>query len=665
MGWPRVLVAPNGKEVTLYQPQLDGIEGNSIEGRMAISAKDDDGELVFGAIWLKAKLATDFDAGIATFEDIQITQTKFPEEIPEEKVDDLKAFLIEGISAWDPEISITALKASMADFELNGAGVQGLNHDAPVIYYRESDAILIIIDGDPRWKSDTKGKVEYVMNSPFFIAREPNTTQYYIKGGDFWYRASGIEEEWAAVERVPKAIMQFAEANAPQTPEETEQEESDLPPTIIVSTVPAELINVDGEPDYQQIKSTNLLFVKNTESDILLDINEQQHYVLISGRFYSSKTLADGSWEFVEPTELPNDFAKIPDEESISSIKSSVPGTVESKEALLEQSIPQTAEVDLNKSIEVTFDGEPKFKEVTGTAVAYAENSPQTVLRIEGVYYCVDEGIWYSSSKPNGTFKVSTERPDEVDDLPADCTVHHVKYVYIYEATPEVVYVGYTPGYYHSYAYGGVVVYGSGWYYRPWYGAYYYPRPVTFGFGVHWNPYTGWGFSVGISYGWIGWGFHPYYRPYWGPRGFYPGYRHGYYHGYHRGYGAGYRAGYRAAQRNSLYNNRSGVRTMNHQNYRSQIKNRDINNRTRPSTRPSTRPNNVLTDRNGNVFQRDNQGAWKNANSGRANISDRTKAKPSTRQNQQLNRSFNNRQQLNRGAVNRSGGGARRGGRRG
>lgn len=661
LGWPRLLTTKSGQELTLYQPQLDQLKGNLIEGRMAISAKDDEGELVFGAIWLSARLATDQEAGIAAFEDINVDQTKFPEDIPEDKIDALKQFLVKEMTAWEPVISLSDLKASMAEIETAGGRVAGLNNEAPVIYYRESNAVLVMIDGEPQWKDDTRAKVSFVMNSPFFIAREKGKSLNYLRGGAFWYQSGEITSGWKEVDRVPKAILQFAEENAPKEDKDN-TEVTDTAPAIIVSQVPAELVVVAGKPDYQQISSTNLLYVKNTENDIILDIDDQKHYLLLAGRFYASKSLADGTWEFVEPSKLPTDFAIIPDEESISSIKSSVPGTVESKEALLEQAIPQTAEVDRSKTIEVTFDGAPRFKEVTGTAVAYAENSAQTVLKIEGVYYCVDEGIWYSSQKAKGTYSISTERPDQVDDLPADCPVHHVKYVYIYETTPQVVYVGYTPGYYHSYIYGGVVVYGTGWYYRPWYGYYYYPRPVTYGFGVHWNPYTGWGFTVGISFGWIGWGFHPYYRPYWGPRGYYPGYRHGYYHGYHRGYAAGYRAGYRAAQRPSVYHNKKGVRTLNHQNYRSQIKTRPSTfDRTRPKTRPSTRPNNVLSDRKGNVYQRDNKGNWTNANGNR--LGGHKYSGPTANQKQQLNRAYQNRQKMNRGTINRSG--SMRRGRRG
>lgn len=252
---------------------------------------------------------------------------------------------------------------------------------------------------------------------------------------------------------------------------------------------------------------------------------------------------------------MPKDFAKIPEESDMATVRASIPGTPEAKDALLEQSIPQTATVDRKTaSVEVKYDGDPEFKKVDDTKIAYAINTDKTVLLIDNKYYCVDNAIWFISDNATGPWKVSDVRPDEVDDLPPSSEVYNVKYVYIYDSTPEVVYVGYYPGYTYSYAYGGVVVYGTGYYYAPWYRTYYYPRPVTYGYSVHYNPRTGWGFSVGFSYGWVGWGFHPYHRHYWGPRGYHAGYRHGYHRGYRHGARAGYRAGYRAGNRNNNYN---------------------------------------------------------------------------------------------------------------
>lgn len=684
-GWPRLITTADDVEITLYQPQADQFSNNILEGRMAVSVKGKKGKLIFGAVWLKAFIATDLDTQMAAFENIEITKSKFPDDITEANVEDLKILIVDEITSWEPVMSLDALKASLAGIEEGFSGDPTLSNDPPVIYYRENPTVLVSIDGDPIEKKLDNSTISYIVNSPFFIAKEEKGDEYYLKGGKVWYTSKQVTSGWEVTTKIPKDIKDLAAENTPEGMTQanpTLEDDNAEPPTLVVSTVPAELIVVDGTPDYQPIKQTQLLYVKNSESDIILDINGQKHYVLIAGRFYSSSSLEDGDWTFVNPNDLPEDFAKIPDEETISSIQASVPGTEESQEALLEQSIPQTAQVERSMTIKVEYDGDPKFENVTGTKVDYAVNSAKTVIRVENKYYCVDDGIWFVSDKAIGEYSVSTERPEEVDDLPASSPVYNIKYVYVYDVQPDIVYVGYTPGYYHSYVYMGTVVYGTGYYYRPWYGAYYYPRPVTYGFSVHYNPYSGWGFSVGFSYGWVGWGFHPYYRPYWGPRGYYPGYRHGYHHGYHRGYRAGYAAGYRNAQRKNLYSNRSGVRTLGKSNYisnnrgtrpanaiatRPQNANRKLpaTNDVRSRVEKSNRPNNVATDRDGNVFQRDKSGQWQGANKDRSRTQPATR--PSTQQRQHLNRTQNNRQYYNGGgsrAGSRTGGGGRMGGRR-
>ena len=426
-----------------------------------------------------------------------------------------------------------------------------------------------------------------------------------------------------------------------------------------------------------------------------MDVNTQLHYLLLNGRWYTSKSLQDADWSFTEPENLPKQFAEIPAEgTSISSVRVSVPGTEEAEDAVYEQYIPQTAKVDRKTAkTEVTYDGEPQFEKIEGTEMLYAVNTASTVIKVEGKFYVVDEGIWFESDNAKGPWAVSDSRPADVDSIPPSSPVYNVKYVYVYDSTPDVVYVGYTPGYYNSYYYNGVVMYGTGYYYRPWYGYYYYPRPVTYGFGIHYNPYTGWGFSVGVSYGWMTFSFHS--GGYWGPGGYMHGYRHGYYRGYHHGYHNGYRAGYargrydsrNAYRRDNSYNRgrsntgrttgRAGVTTrdVNRSNRgRVATGDRTGNNRvnrndrvnsgnrggntTRPNTkqtRPSTRQNNVYSDRKGNVYQRNNSGNWEQKRNNRSNSNTRpnTNTRPNnTRPNNTIQQ--NQRQQLNRQYQNRS-----------
>src|SRR5207344_3390713 len=108
-------------------------------------------------------------------------------------------------------------------------------------------------------------------------------------------------------------------------------------------------------------------------------------------------------------------------------------------------------------------------------------------------------------------------RPKDVQKIPPSNEAYNTKYVYVYESTPEYVYMGYTPGYMGCYVYGPTIVYGTGYYYAPWYGAVYYPRPVTWGFAFSYNPWYGWSVGIGFNYGFmhigIGFGYGGWYGP--------------------------------------------------------------------------------------------------------------------------------------------------------
>ena len=618
--WPMEIEGENGYITTLYQPQLETFKGNILSGRMALTVKPPNEELVFGAVWFEAKMETDLENRTVRLLSIDVIRTNFPDMVDEAKSTKFTNLLTEEIESWDIVMSLDRLSASLDEVEDLNALSDQIQNDPPQIFLRKAPAVLVMIDGEPRFKKDEESGLEYVVNTPFFLVKDAKS-DYYINGGKFWYSSKEATKGYTEAENVPSNVKGFAEKNQKETASDSVADTYDKAPDVLVETKASELIIVDGEMDYKSIAGTSLLYVNNTESDVIMDVTSQNHYVLLAGRWYASKSLEDGDWKFVEPENVPAEFKSIPDSSSMSDVLASVPGTEQAQSALLEQTIPQTATIDRKEAeIKVTYDGEPKFELITGTSMKYGVNADKSVLLIEGKYYAVENAVWFVSSNPAGPWEVSVERPEGIDEIPPESPVYNVKYVYIYDSTPEVVYVGYTPGYTYSYVYGGVVVYGTGYYYQPWYGTYYYPRPVTYGYGVHYNPYTGWGFTVGVSYGWVSWGYHPHHYGYWGPRGYHGGYRHGYHHGYHngyrRGYNNGYRAGYAAGHRNSnqnVYKNqRTGVRQTGNINRGSS--NRSVNSK----ARPSTQQNNMYSDKKGNVYQRDKQGNYQNKSNGNA-----------------------------------------------
>ncbi len=238
--------------------------------------------------------------------------------------------------------------------------------------------------------------------------------------------------------------------------------------------------------------------------------------MLLSGRWFRSKSLAAGAaWSYVAPDALPESFAKIPPESDSGDVRAAVAGTDEAEDAVLDAQIPQTTAVRrADATLEVQWDGEPKFIGIEGSATSYAANASTSVLLIRGRYYACENAVWFASDSPDGPWSVAESVPsDDIDAIPPSAPVYNVKYVRIYDATPDVVCFGYTPGYTGVYPWHGTVVWGTGWRYRPWVGpVYWWPRPYTWGLCAHYNPWTGWGFGTSwsypffnVSFGWGGW----------------------------------------------------------------------------------------------------------------------------------------------------------------
>jgi hypothetical protein len=576
--WPREITTQKGVKITVYQPEPESVAGNKMNARMVVSVKmDKSSEPVFGVVWTETTMLTDKDTRVATMEDFKVTGTKFPDAKDQAKLDALKTILETEMPKWNLDIYIDEIVATLEQDQPQGT--DAMNTKAPEILFRYEPTTLILIDGEPKEKMDDELKMERVINTPFFIVKNPDDKKYYLYAGSFWYVSAEVKTGWNMAKSLTKTITALDTEIKKKENEDKQKETGGTasasgsvtsktpaasPTSILVSTTPAELIQTTGEANFISIEGTGLVYIKNTEDNIFKLIDDQQYYVLLSGRWYKAAALK-GPWDYVPADKLPADFAKIPEGSEKDVVLPFVAGTAAAKEAVMDAQIPQTAKVDRNSTeCTVKYDGEPKFEPIEGTSLQVAVNTSATVLLADNRYYAVENGVWFVSENPSGPWKVSDKRPADVDKIPPESQAYNVKYVYIYETTPEYVYVGYTPGYTGCYVYGPTVIYGTGYYYNPWYGPYYYPRPVTYGFCMHYNPWYGWGMSMGYSTGFfsvsIGFGGYGHYGGYWGCPGYHPP--------YHGGYGGHYGNSYthndiniNNGRNNNVYNNRRDATT--------------------------------------------------------------------------------------------------------
>lgn len=642
--WPRVIEHAQG-QITIYQPQAESFAGNILKGRAAVSVIPSGKDApIFGAVWLEARIETDRDEREVTILDIKVPRVRFSDATPEQEKK-FVALLEQELPQWELVLSLDRLIADLELAEREKAVAEDFKHDPPKIIIKYDPAVLIIVDGEPFLEKIEGSKLKQVGNTPSLMVYDSKAKKYYLNGGQIWMVASNVKGPWSEVKNVPNEVAKLTPEE--EEPEDPEEKTDDRIPEIIVTSESVELIVIDGAPKFSSVAGGDILYVDNTESDVLLETKTQKYFVLLSGRWYSSKSLDEGPWTFVPPDELPESFAKIPEESINGHLLPHVAGTEQAQEAVIDNQIPQTSAIDRNdKSLKVEYDGRPKFEEVEGADLEYAVNTSSAVFKVEKMYYCCNEAVWYESKKAKGPWAVCTDVPDEIYTIPPDNPHYNVKYVYVYDSTPEVVYVGYYPGYYGSYYYHGSILWGTGWWYNPWVRGYYYPRFRTWGLHVRWSPWGGWrlGFSYGIGPFRFGFG-----RGRWGRWG------RGRYGGYRGGRRSSYRAGYRAGSRNA-------ARSQQRNTYKRQNNaNRNVSQqRAQQQKRPQSatgKKNNVYADKNGNVHRKTDSGNWQSKDKSGWSSTKNNNTKSQMNKSSQARSRGTARTRQSRG---RSGGGGRR-----
>ncbi len=519
----------------MYQPQVEAWEGDEVRAYAALALVSKTNKTTkYGVVWFTARTEVDKVNRQVTLDDFQITKVKFP--TMETKEGEYQAFLQAKLPGKSKVIALDRLEAALAASDSEQAGVEALelNNDPPKVIFTTKCSLLVLIDGPPKYRDVGGTNLQLMLNTRATILLDTKKKEYYLNVMDGWLQAPDlVAGPWSYTSKIPddmkeitKGIQENQKARVPEgstAPSLQQAQEEGKVPAIYVSVGPSELLVTEGPPQFEIIPDTELEYVKNTTANIFRDTKKLDYYVLLAGRWFRSKSLESGPWEFVDGKNLPERFADISESSPKAGVLVSVPGTGPAKEALIANAIPQTATITRSQAqLLVKYDGDPRFKNIVGTNLQYAVNTATPVIEVDNKnYYAVENAVWFVGAAPVGPWAVATSVPAAIYSIPPSSSLHYVTYVKAYRSTPDVVYVGYTPGYYGTVVSSttSTVVYGTGWYYPPYVGSYWYGAPYTYGVGVAstWSSGTGWSITIGVGYTYG----YPYYYPWWGPWGYY------------------------------------------------------------------------------------------------------------------------------------------------
>ena len=523
-GWPRGYSLPSEAQIMIYEPQIASWENQKHLVAFAAVSYVAKGEQkpALGTLKLETDTEVSTEQRLVKFNTIKISETNF-QTLSKEQTQEIVSEIEKNLPPEDRFIALDRVLAFLDKSTINPKNVQGLKSDPPRIILTETPSVLVSFDGDPIWSPIKDNELKFAVNTNWDIFQHQPTGMFYLRNDTSWLRATDLKGYWSRAGKLPDSFSKLPDDD------NWKDVKANLPgaaakslPKVYVTNDPTELILIDGPPKYVPVPNTGLLWISNTESDLFRMGQNGPVYYLVAGRWFTAPGLG-GYWTFATPN-LPEDFRRISVEHPRSRVLASVPGTQQAAEAVLLAEIPQIARVNKKelKAPDVTYQGEPQYQQIQGTALQRAANTDKEIIKVGDMYYMCYQGVWFSSNSPTGPWAIAESVPKDIYQIPPSSPSYPVTYVTVEKDDDDdddwVTYAAYA-GYSGLMIGWGCTVWGSGWYYPPyyWYGGYYpvyYPYWRTYGYGAWYNPYTGIYGTAGRIYGpYGGAGFGARYNP--------------------------------------------------------------------------------------------------------------------------------------------------------
>lgn len=191
---------------------------------------------------------------------------------------------------------------------------------APMVFFSNMPAELLITDGDPLFMQIEGTSLSYLDNTTNDVLRDNRTNTNYLLLSGRWFAARNLQGPWAyAGNSLPEDFVKIPEDSAmghvlsavPGT-----QQASDavmlaqIPTTAIVKKDEVERkvkIHYDGDPQFKPIESTNLEYAVNTQDKVIK--KGDLYYLCFQGVWFVSAT-AQGPWKTA--SSVPEEIYTIP-----------------------------------------------------------------------------------------------------------------------------------------------------------------------------------------------------------------------------------------------------------------------------------------------------------------------------------------------------------------
>ncbi|HSP93938.1 MAG TPA: hypothetical protein VLU06_05255, partial [Thermoanaerobaculia bacterium] len=243
--WPRKI--PFGEfTVVLDAPQAESLEGTKLKARgTARVQQGEEGEASPATVWYDAEVEINRPQRTVTIVSVEVSKVELAGASPARQ-QRLAERLTTALNRQQPKLSLDDVLASTKMARGREEAPPKLSTDPPKILFETEPAILVLFDGEPRFRAVEGSKLERAQNTPFLVLRAPGGA-CYLNGGTTWFHADGPKGPWTKAENVPTEAVQIALRDLKDggVPDSEVKQAASQPadkrvPKIIVATEPTE-----------------------------------------------------------------------------------------------------------------------------------------------------------------------------------------------------------------------------------------------------------------------------------------------------------------------------------------------------------------------------------------------------------------------------------------
>ena len=213
--WPLILSSEN-VTFQVHEPTLESWQDGVLIARCLVLAQPPGNQPpVNGLAVIKGITQVDAAAGIVSLQDLKVKGTEF--SAPADKTQAWQEFLRFSLADKIKTVSLASLQSGQDVVKTRQQASAAADIAAPIIIFSETPAVLVYIDGDPRYVPVKGTKLTGVLNTRVLLLKDASGI-FYLRVYDGWVSSKSLQGPWKIASPPPGAdkLEQKAIATRPR-----------------------------------------------------------------------------------------------------------------------------------------------------------------------------------------------------------------------------------------------------------------------------------------------------------------------------------------------------------------------------------------------------------------------------------------------------------------